>query len=351
VVAGGEGVWREVKRAGQGEGVGQQLQRVAEVDDVDRLARVELTLEVLRLQTRCDEVPEDHAAAEDAGEEEGDDAQDEQGSGEAARPVEQAGIAAEQVAEEAAQSQQATQPEYGADGVEEQEGRVAHAVLAGDWRSHGGQAGNELGDHEGNGASAAEGVGGAADADGGFHRELAEQAEDMVPVAAADEEPGAVGDERSGQRNRQRKAEVELVLSGERAGGQEDRHCGQRDTELLDQDPGKEQQIAVHQQDLGGQSHGKRPVFACGELSRGFAWSWSGSRTVSCYGMIGRRFGFKEKERRRAACEKRVFLAQNWAKRGPFSIENRVFWGAFSTDEPMGEFCNSMMIGSLCGSW
>jgi hypothetical protein len=67
--------------------------------------------------------------------------------------------------------------------------------------------------------------------------------------------------------------------------------------------------------------------------------------------MIGRRFGFKEKERRRAACEKRVFLAQNWAKRGPFSIENRVFWGAFSTDEPMGEFCNSMMIGSLCGSW
>ena len=74
----------------------------------------------------------------------------------------------------------------------------AHAIFAGDGRSEGGEAGDELGDHEGDVAAAAEGVLCFADAGGGLKRELAEDAQDVVAVAAADEEPGAVGCERRG---------------------------------------------------------------------------------------------------------------------------------------------------------
>ena len=127
----------------------------------------------------------------------------EQGAGEAAGPVEQAGVALDEVAEEASGSEQRAQPGECADAVVEEKGREAHAVLAGDGWGERGQAGNELGDHQGDGAAAAKGVLGAADADGGFERHFAENAQDMVPVAAANEEPGAVGDERGGEAGQQ----------------------------------------------------------------------------------------------------------------------------------------------------
>ena len=113
---------------------------------------------------------------------------------------EQAGIALEQVAEEAAGGQQRTHPERGADAVKKQKAAKAHAVLAGDGRSQRGQAGHELGNHQRDAAAAAKGVLGSADADGRLQRELAEDAQHMVAVSAADEEPGAVGRERGGQR-------------------------------------------------------------------------------------------------------------------------------------------------------
>ena len=74
---------------------------------------------------------------------------------------------------------------------------------AGDRRGERGQAGDELGDHEGDAAAAAEGVLGAADAGGGLKRQLAKDPQHMVPVAAADEEPGAVGGEGSGDADEQ----------------------------------------------------------------------------------------------------------------------------------------------------
>ena len=53
---------------------------------------------------------------------------------------------------------------------------------------------------------------------------------------------------------------AELALSGQRAGGQQDGRGGERDSELLDQDPGKEDQVAVGEQDVSGEFHGDDPA-------------------------------------------------------------------------------------------
>jgi hypothetical protein len=52
----GQGVGREVQRAGQRERVGQQLQRMTQVDDVNRLAGIQLALQLFGLQTRGNEI-------------------------------------------------------------------------------------------------------------------------------------------------------------------------------------------------------------------------------------------------------------------------------------------------------
>jgi len=61
-----------------------------------------------------------HAAADDAAHEEAQDAQDQQRAGETAGPIHQAGVAANQIAEEAPSGHQRAEPGRGADGVEEQ---------------------------------------------------------------------------------------------------------------------------------------------------------------------------------------------------------------------------------------
>ena len=84
-----------MKCARKREGVGQDLQRVTEVDNEDRLAGIELALEFLGLEARRRQFFENHAAPEDAAHKEDDDAQEEQTAGEAAGPIQQAGVALE----------------------------------------------------------------------------------------------------------------------------------------------------------------------------------------------------------------------------------------------------------------
>ena len=219
-----------MERAGEGEGVGEELEGVAEVDDVDGLAGVELALQVFRLEAGRDQALEHHAATDDADEEESDDAKDEQRSGEAASPVEKAGIALEGVAEESAEGEQSGNPGGCADAVKEQEAQEAHAIFACNGRGECGQAGHEFCNHEGDLATAAKGILGAADTDGWFEGHFAEQAQDMMAVVATDQEPGAIGNKAGGQSGRQSEWIVKLLLSGQRACGQENWRGGERDT-------------------------------------------------------------------------------------------------------------------------
>ena len=78
----------------------------------------------------------------------------------------------------------------------------------------------------------------------------------MVAVAAADENQVLSAMMQRRTAGEQGEGEAELVLGGESAGGQQNRRGGQRDAELLHQNPGKEQQVAVGEQDVGGEFHG-----------------------------------------------------------------------------------------------
>ena len=81
-------VGRKVERAGQREWVGQQLQRMAQIDDIDRLAGVELPLQLLRLEARGDQLPQEPCGGDtSAAEEEADNRQQQQRAGESAHPV------------------------------------------------------------------------------------------------------------------------------------------------------------------------------------------------------------------------------------------------------------------------
>ena len=77
----------------------------------------------------------------------------------------------------------------------------------------------------------------------------------MVAVAAADEEPGGVRDERCGQAGQQCQGKADLVLGGEGSGGQQDRRGGQRYAKLLNQDPDEQQQVTVGEENVCGQCH------------------------------------------------------------------------------------------------
>ncbi len=65
-MARGQCVGREMQSAGQRKRIGQQFQRVAQVDDISLLAGIELALQFLRFQTRGYKFLDDHAAADDA---------------------------------------------------------------------------------------------------------------------------------------------------------------------------------------------------------------------------------------------------------------------------------------------
>ena len=57
VMTGGERVGREVERAGEGERVGEQFEGMAQIDDVDGLAGIELALEVFWLKAGGERAP------------------------------------------------------------------------------------------------------------------------------------------------------------------------------------------------------------------------------------------------------------------------------------------------------
>ncbi len=88
-----------MKRSRQHEGVGQKLQRMAQVDDVDLLARIELPLQFLGFQAGRHQLAKHHAPPIQPPDEESQDRQQQQASPEPAHPVEQAGIALERVPE------------------------------------------------------------------------------------------------------------------------------------------------------------------------------------------------------------------------------------------------------------
>ena len=74
----------------------------------------------------------------------------------------------------------------------------------------------------------------------------------MVAVFAADQEPGAVGDERGNETGQECKRKAELALGRKCSGSQQHGGGGQGNAELLHQDPGEEQEVSVRKKYVSG---------------------------------------------------------------------------------------------------
>src|ERR1700722_18073346 len=185
---------------------------MAKVDDADALARVELLLQIFGLEARCYEAFQHHVAANQAANEECYDAKNQQSAREAADPVENVGIALEQIAKESATGEQHTHPQRCSDAVIEQELAKPHAVLPSDGRRQRRQARDELGKHEHCAAAAAKGILRAANACGRLQRKFAEQAQHTMALCAPEEEPDAIGGKRRGHCYCKGEGKTDLLL-------------------------------------------------------------------------------------------------------------------------------------------
>src|SRR5580704_13325050 len=104
-------------RAGQGERIRDQFERMAQVDDVDQLAGVEHLLQFHGFETGGAEFPEEALTPVDPGGEEAENAQNQERSAETTQPIEQAGVFFDEVAEDAAAQEQRTGPSDRANGI------------------------------------------------------------------------------------------------------------------------------------------------------------------------------------------------------------------------------------------
>ena len=107
-------------------------------------------------------------------------------------------------------------------------------------------------------AAAAKGVLGLAHADGRLHRELAENAQHVMAVAAADEEPRTVGDQAGRNPRQQGQPETDFLVGRKSAGRQQHRRSRKRNAELLHQNPAEQQDVTVNEKNVRGQRHGDR---------------------------------------------------------------------------------------------
>ena len=158
MVALGQRLRRKMDRAGQREWVLRKLPRMAQVHDVNRLADVEPALQLLRLQPRGHQLPENHAPTDHTHHEEAKNAENQQCPGEAAHQIEQIGVTFEQVAEKAARRQQSAHPERGSNAVQQKKAAKAHSILPRHRRGQRGQSRHEFGDHQRSVATAAKRV-------------------------------------------------------------------------------------------------------------------------------------------------------------------------------------------------
>ena len=112
----GQRLWGQMQRARQCERVGQQFERVAQVDNKYRLAGVHLAFQFLGLEAGCDKFAQEAATADQAQDEKNDNAEHEQCAGEASHPIQEGGVALDRIPEKPASPQQRADPKERANG-------------------------------------------------------------------------------------------------------------------------------------------------------------------------------------------------------------------------------------------
>ena len=146
VDAGGEGFGRHVHRSRQSKWIGHQFQGMAQVDDVDLLAGIELALQFVGLEARLHQLAQQHAPAIEAANERSP------GSPRTSKAPEKRPTQLNRLGSRLSASPK-SRPAASSAPIQRvapmlsntRKVKYAHPVLAGDGRGQGGQAGNELG--------------------------------------------------------------------------------------------------------------------------------------------------------------------------------------------------------------
>ena len=175
----------------------------------------------------------------------GEEGEEEEGfddSAGAAHGVEERG---QEVAEGEADADVDADVEDDAGEIEEQELGEGHAHGAGEWRSHGVQAGDEFREEEDRAAAAVESFGGGEDAGVRIGGDAAEDAEEPPAGVAAEEEVEHVADEEGGDAGEEGVEEGEFAKGDEGAGCEQGDGGGHRKAEGFDQTDGKQEPCAV----------------------------------------------------------------------------------------------------------
>src|SRR5258708_36500238 len=111
---------------------------------------------------------------------------------------------------------------------------------AGERRSHRAETWKELGEEQGTRALFRENAFGAADAGIGFQRNLTEKVKNLYAFEAAKLKPDRVRGEGSQKAKEQRGKKAKASRTRQSARGEQERHCGDRQTDLLDEYPAQQ---------------------------------------------------------------------------------------------------------------
>jgi len=204
-------------------------------------------------------VRENDAAANQPAREEGEDRRYQHRCRDWPNQLSMAGLRLSRFAEETADGKHGSQVGQHAHQIEKDELAKRHAALPGHRRCKRGQARHKFGDQKRGRAAANKRVFGLADADRGLERELAQDAQDMMPVLAPDEEPGGVGDQRPAAPAANARKKLSRPLAVNAPGGEQHRRRGHRQPELLHQYPGEEHEISIGKKNVIWQSHHREP--------------------------------------------------------------------------------------------
>ncbi len=252
-------VRRQAERAGQRARIGQVIQAMPQVHDEHRLALVHHALQLRGFQPGHAHRAQKRPALQHPPSQKSQEQQNKNHYREMAGRGERVRIALEHIAEEPAAQEAAERPQQRARAIAHQEFSVTHAHLPCDGSSHGPQPRHKLRQQQGCRSPFGKVSFGLAHARRAFEAQPAHQPHHCPAVALPQKIPGGIRNQAARQRSHQHQRQAQLVGSGQRTGGQQQRRAGNRDAQLLHEHPQHHDDIAIADKNAESDGHGRPP--------------------------------------------------------------------------------------------
>jgi hypothetical protein len=240
-----ERLGRDPAAPGNGIPGGGDVQRRAKVEDQDVLSGLELTLKLLRGDPGDPKPPEKEPSTQVLQQYVADEDPRPQQTRGASQGADPPGHDLDGVAEDVAEPQPEARPQHDAREVVEHEPEAGDAEDPRQGRHDRGQTREKLRHEQRPNVVAEKEVLGPAHTYIGFERQAAEAREHARPAPAAEFVPDEIHRQRHHRDRADHQQWTHSPLRRERANGQEGRHRGQRDPDLLGDDQGRQDEDAV----------------------------------------------------------------------------------------------------------